>query len=217
MLVPSVVAGENASNPFYIPDEPPETTIRANNLSFKPGSIFLKGNITASRGTDLLTCQRAILNKEPEWMLASVSPRLYRKESVAEKKADRETTLDANNILWSTKDGRLEASDSVTVTIEEKTWDSATYTKVLISGDYMEGFRESGNLRFSGNVKLNDKSRFGQGDNLDYHKASSTATLIGNARVETEKWNQKEKKMVKDIITGETITYNFDTKQANSE
>ena len=206
-----------ATDPFHIPPEPPETTINANSLSFKPGSIILNGNVTASRGQDILTCQRAFLNKDPEWMLASVAPRLHRKENLPDKKAERETTLDANNILWHSKDGRIEASDSVIVTIEEKTWDLATYSKVLISANYMEGFRESQHLRFSGNVKINDKTRFGQGDNLDYDKASSTATLTGNARVETEKWNQKEKKMEKDIITGEIITYNFDTKQANSE
>jgi len=179
--------------------------------------ISLVGNVKAIRGNDTLTCRKAIISKKPEWMLATLTPRLYRDENVPQKKVRREITLDAENIFWANKEGRFEASPSVVLKIEETTWDKASYTWVIIKSDEMEGFRENRQMKFRGNIRIQDKSRFGKGNFLDYDKASSTVTLHGDAYIETEKWSSKEKKMVKEIITGQKIIYNFETKQAWSE
>lgn len=206
-----------ASDSFRIPPEKPDTTITAQLMRFQNGLVILEGNVRAVRETDLLTCGRALLKNNPRWMLASITPRLYRKESVLEKKAVREMTLDARNILWKDGTGEINASDSVNTKVEERTWDLATYSWVIISANAMDGHRDSNVLNFHGSVKIKDKDHFGQGDHLRYDKASTTATLTGNAVVEMEKWSEKEKKMVKHILTGEKITYNTTTKEAASE
>lgn len=206
-----------ASANFDIPLYPPETVIKAKSMHIQSGTTMLLGEVKALRGTDMLICEKAFLHQKPDWILASMAPCLFRKESVPDKKAIRETTLNALNILWSTTSNQLEASTSVTVKVEERTWDMATYTWVIISSDEMVGDRKSSQMIFSGNVTMRDKSSFGKGAHLTYDKASSTAILSGDARIEREKWNIKEKKMVTDILTGATVTYNLNTKQASSE
>jgi hypothetical protein len=179
--------------------------------------VQLMGRVKAVRGDDILTAGMALLSRKDDWVLASLTPRLYRKEAIPEKKAVRETTIDALTILWLNKTGEIQASSSVVVKVEERTWDLATYSWVVISSDEMVGYKETKKMRFTGAVRIQDKDHFGTGQRLDYDRASSTVILSGDAKVEAEKWSEKEKKMVKHILTGEKITYDLDTKQASSE
>jgi lipopolysaccharide export system protein LptA len=186
-------------------------------MTVKDEVAYLEGNVVAKRKFDLLTCNKAIVSDNPRWLLASLTPRLYRKEPIFEKKLTRELFLDARNIFWDSESGKFNASDSVNLKIEEKTWDMATYSWVIISSDAMAGYRDNNRLLFSGNVKIRDKDRFGEGQRLDYMKDSSTAILSGNAYVETKEWNEKTHKFEKRVITGERIIYNTETKEATSE
>lgn len=210
-------AAETASDPFRIPADEPETVITAQSLELRSGLVYLLGKVKAVRGSDLLTCEKAMLRNKPQWLLASQTPRLYRKETLPDKMVIRESLLESENILWEQTGERVNASPSVTMKLEERSWDLATYTWAIISADEMEGFRSTNQLHFTGNVKLRDKSRFGEGQRLDYDRNANTAVLSGNARVETEEWSAKEKKMIKRIITGAKITYNMKTKEAMSE
>ncbi|MBI3038854.1 hypothetical protein HYY75_07385 [bacterium] len=209
--------GLGASFTFIIPSEPPDTTITANSMHLQGGVIVLEGNVRGVRVSDILTCQKAFINKNKGWILASNTPRLFRKESDPEKQIIRESTLDALNIYWNNNDKRISASPAVTLKIEERSWDLATYSWVIISSDSMDGFQDSSELRFSGRVRIKDKDHFGQGESLDYYKASSTVILEGNAQVEMEEWSQKENKMIKKVITGQRINYNLDSKESSSE
>ncbi len=227
---------------FVIPASPPQTIITAEMLTMASGVATLEGRVRAVREaviteppspasgvpplpgrdpevrqSDLLTAGRARLGQNPDWMLASLTPRLFRKETIMEKHLVRESTLDAAAILWNSTTGELDASDSVVVKIEERTWDLGTYSWVIISADAMRGHRDRHTLTFHGNVRLKDKTRFGQGDHLDYFKASSTVVLTGNARVEGEEWSEKNKRMEKRTIDGQRIEYHLDTKAMQSE
>lgn len=206
-----------ASATFEIPSTKPDIVITSNSMSIKDGIAKLEGNVRATRAGDLLTCNRALVNNSPRWLLASLTPRLFRKESIIEKKITRELFLEARNIYWNSDTGKFNASDSVNLRIEEKSWDLATYTWVIITSDAMAGYRDNKRLIFSGNVKVKDKDRFARAQRLDYLKDTSTAVLTGNAYVETKEWNQKKGKFEKRILTGERITYNTETKEAISE
>ncbi len=206
-----------ASDPFIIPDLPPSVTITAASMRFASGTVVLEGNVRSVRGPDLLTCGRANLYQNPRRMHATQAPRLFRKESLPEKCSTREMTLDATDIVWNDASGTVNASSSVTVRLEERTWDLATYSWLLISADAMEGETGSRRLQFDGNVKLKDREHFGQSRHLDYDRASSTVTLTGDAKVESEEWSPKEQRMVKRILTGQIIRYNTETKAATSE
>ena len=208
---------ETASATFAIPKEKPDIVITANSMNIKDGIAKLEGNVRATRQGDLLTCNRALVSNSPRWLLASLTPRLFRKESIFEKKVTRELFLDARNIYWNAETGKFNASDSVNLRIEEKSWDLATYTWVIITSDAMAGYRDNKRLIFSGNVKIKDKDRFGRGQRLDYLKDTSTAVLTGNAYIETKEWNSKKGKFEKRIVTGERITYNTETKEAIAE
>jgi len=202
---------------FYIPTTQPETIITAQTLYVASGIATLEGNVKAVKEGDLLTAGRALMGQNPQWLLASLTPRLFRKETIEDKQVSRETTLDARVIYWNSTTGEFDASDSVVVKIEERSWDLATYTWAIISADHMMGFRGDKQMKFDGNVRLKDKTRFGQGEHLDYFKASSTAVLIGNAHLEGEEWNAKEKMMKKRTVDGQRIEYHLDTKAMQSE
>lgn len=227
---------------FVIPASPPQTIITAEMLTMASGVATLEGRVRAVREaviteppasasgggplpergsevrqSDLLTAGRARLGQNPDWMLASLTPRLFRKETILGKQLVRESTLDAATIWWNSTTGELDASDSVVVKIEERTWDLGTHSWVIISADAMHGHRDRHTLTFHGNVRLKDKTRFGQGDHLDYFKASSTAVLTGNAHVEGEEWSEKNKRMEKRTIDGQRIEYHLDTKAMQSE
>ena len=206
-----------ASDPFVIPSRPADTTITSESLEVATGATILVGNVRAVDGDKLLTCGKAWLWRNPDRLLASQTPRFYQKEAVPAKLLTRETTLDALNIHWNKGNDRLSASPSVTVKIEERSWDLATYTWVTISADSMEGFPDQKLLNFQGNVRLRDKEHAGWGRRLDYDKNKGIVTLSGNAHVEKEEWNPKEKRMVKRTLDGETILYDIASKTTTSE
>ena len=209
--------GSAASDPFSIPTRPADTVITSESLEMASGATILIGSVRAVDGDKVLTCGKAWLWREPDRLLATQAPRLYQKESVAQKMVTRETTLDALNLAWNRGTDRLSASPSVTVKIEERSWDLATYTWVTISADSLEGFPGKHLLNFQGNVRIRDKERYGQGHRLDYDKDKGTATLSGNAHIEREEWSPKEKRMIKRILEGETIRYDVASKTTTSE
>lgn len=213
----ALAVSEPASDTFVIPESKPDVIITANTMTVKDDLAYLEGNVKAIREGDILTCNRAIVSQKPQWVLASLTPKLYRKQSVPELKVTREMHLEARNIFYDADGGKFNASDSVTVRLEEKSWDLATYTWALITADAMVGFKESNRLIFSGNVKIKDKDHFGRGNRLDYLKDSNTAILSGNAYVETQEFNAKKGQMEKKTIEGQKITYNTETKEATSE
>lgn len=213
----SLTAMELASDTFAIPERPADIVITANTMTVKNELAYLEGNVKATREGDILTCNRAIVSQKPQWVIASLTPKLYRKEAVAELKVHREMNLEARSIFYDVDGGKFNASDSVSVRLEEKSWDLATYSWVIITADEMVGFKDSNRLIFSGNVKIKDKDHFGRGNRLDYLKESNTAILSGNAYVETQEFNQKKGKFEKRILEGNKITYNTETKEATSE
>ncbi len=217
---PPVAIPPGASMPaelFLIPAAQPETIITAERLEVSSGTATLIGRVKAVRETDLLTAGKVVMGQNPTWLLATLTPRLFRKESILQQQMTRESTLDATNIRWNSASGEIDASDSVVLKVEERTWDLGTYTCVIISADRMRGFRDQKTMTFDGNVKINDQKRFGQGRHLDYFKASSTVVLSGDARVETEEWSEKNKRMEKRTIEGQRIEYRTDTKAMQSE
>lgn len=206
-----------ASGTFFIPETPPSIVITANTMLVKDGVATLEGDVKATREGDILTCNRALVSNSPRWLLASLTPRLYRREVIPEQKLIRETNLEARNIYFDSDNGKFNASDSVNVKIEERSWDLATYTWAVITSDDMVGYRDNNRMIFSGNVKMRDKDRFGRGHRLDYLKETATAILTGNAMIETNELNQKTGKYEKRIIEGQKITYNTETHEAVSE
>ncbi len=208
---------EPASDTFYIPETPPDIIITANTMTVRDGKAILEGNVKATRAGDILTCNRALVNSSPRWMLASLTPKLYRREAIPEQKVIREMNLEARNIFFDSDNGVFSASDSVHLRIEERSWDLATYTWTVITADDMLGFRDSKRMIFSGNVKVRDKDRYGHGNRLDYLKEKSLAILSGNAVLETQELNEKTGKMEPRIIKGQKITYDTETRQSVSE
>jgi lipopolysaccharide export system protein LptA len=211
------ISFEPASDTFYIPDSKPDIVITANTMLVKDGIATLEGDVRATRAGDILTCNRALVSNSPRWLLASLTPRLYRRETITEQKLIRETNLEARSIYFDSDKGRFNASDSVNVKIEERSWDLATYSWVIITADEMLGFRDNRRLIFSGNVRIKEKDSYGRGHRLDYLDDSSTAILTGDAMVETMELNKKTGKMEKRRLEGQKITYNTKTKEAVSE
>ncbi|MDD3147199.1 MAG: LptA/OstA family protein, partial [Candidatus Riflebacteria bacterium] len=206
-----------ASDTFYIPETAPDIVITANTMTVRDGKAILEGNVKATRAGDILTCNRALVNSSPRWMLASLTPKLYRREAIPEQKVIREMNLEARNIFFDSDQGIFSASDSVHLRIEERSWDLATYTWTVITADDMLGFRDSKRMIFSGNVKVRDESRYGHGNRLDYLKERSLAILSGNAVLETQELNKKTNKIEPRILKGQKITYDTETRQAVSE
>lgn len=206
-----------ASGAFAIPETRPDMVITASTMTVKDGIAILEGTVRATRQTDVLTCDRAVVSNSPRWIHATLAPKLYRKESILEQKLVRETTIEARNIFFDDENSKFNASDSVNVKIDERTWDLATHTWVVITSDDMTGYRDSKRLLFNGNVKIRDKDRFGRGNRLDYLQDSSTAILTGDAYIETIGVNEKTGEEEKRIIQGDKITYNTETREATSE
>lgn len=206
-----------ASDTFAIPETPPDIIITANTMTVRDGNAILEGNVKATRANDLLTCNRALVNSSPRWLLASMTPRLFRREALPEQKIIRETNLEARNIFYDSDNGRFSASDSVHLRIEERSWDLATYTWAVITSDEMLGFRDSSRMIFSGNVKVRDQENYGYGNRLDYLKERSLAILSGNAVFETREKNAKTGKIEPRVLKGQKIIYNTETRQAVSE
>lgn len=206
-----------ASDTFAIPETPPDIIITANTMTVRDGNAILEGNVKATRANDILTCNRALVNSSPRWLLASMTPRLFRREALSEQKIIRETNLEARNIFYDSDNGKFSASDSVHLRIEERSWDLATYTWAVITSDEMLGFRDSSRMIFSGNVKVRDQENYGYGNRLDYLKERSLAILSGNAVLETKEKNAKTGKMEPRVLKGQKIIYNTETRQAVSE
>jgi len=206
-----------ASDTFAIPETPPDMIITANTMTVRDGNAILEGNVKATRANDILTCNRALVSNSPRWLLASMTPRLFRREALPVQKIIRETNLEARNIFYDSDNGRFSASDSVHLRIEERSWDLATYTWAVITSDEMLGFRDSSRMIFSGNVKVRDQENYGYGNRLDYLKERSLAILSGNAVLETKEKNAKTGKMEPRVLKGQKIIYNTETRQAVSE
>lgn len=206
-----------ASDTFAIPETPPDMIITANTMTVRDGNAILEGNVKATRANDILTCNRALVSNSPRWLLASMTPRLFRREALPVQKIIRETNLEARNIFYDSDNGRFSASDSVHLRIEERSWDLATYTWAVITSDEMLGFRDSSRMIFSGNVKVRDQENYGYGNRLDYLKEKSLAILSGNAVLETREKNAKTGKMEPRVLKGQKIIYNTETRQAVSE
>jgi len=219
LLVAAAVAKDfqPASDTFAIPETPPDIIITANTMTVRDGNAILEGNVKATRANDILTCNRALVNSSPRWLLASMTPRLFRREALPEQKIIRETNLEARNIFYDSDNGKFSASDSVHLRIEERSWDLATYTWAVITSDEMLGFRDSSRMIFSGNVKVRDQENYGYGNRLDYLKERSLAILSGNAVLETKEKNAKTGKMEPRVLKGQKIIYNTETRQAVSE
>ncbi len=219
LLVTAAVAKDfqPASDTFAIPETPPDIIITANTMTVRDGNAILEGNVKATRANDILTCNRALVNNSPRWLLASMTPRLFRREALPVQKIIRETNLEARNIFYDSDNGRFNASDSVHLRIEERSWDLATYTWAVITSDEMLGFRDSSRMIFSGNVKVRDQENYGYGNRLDYLKDRSMAILSGNAVLETKEKNAKTGKMEPSVLKGQKIIYNTETRQAVSE
>lgn len=206
-----------ASDTFAIPETPPDMIITANTMTVRDGNAILEGNVKATRANDILTCNRALVSNSPRWLLASMTPRLFRREALPVQKIIRETNLEARNIFYDSDNGRFSASDSVHLRIEERSWDLATYTWAVITSDEMLGFRDSSRMIFSGNVKVRDQENYGYGNRLDYLKEKFLAILSGNAVLETREKNAKTGKMEPRVLKGQKIIYNTETRQAVSE
>ena len=219
LLVAAAVAKDfqPASDTFAIPETPPDIIITANTMTVRDGNAILEGNVKATRANDILTCNRALVNSSPRWLLASMTPRLFRREALPVQKIIRETNLEARNIFYDSDNGKFSASDSVHLRIEERSWDLATYTWAVITSDEMLGFRDSSRMIFSGNVKVRDQENYGYGNRLDYLKERSLAILSGNAVLETKEKNAKTGKMEPRVLKGQKIIYNTETRQAVSE
>ncbi len=216
-VLASEISFEPASTTFYIPDSKPDIVITANTMLVKDGIATLEGDVRATRAGDILTCNRALVSNSPRWLLASLTPRIYRRETIPEQKLIRETNIEARSIFFDSDKGRFNASDSVNVKIEERSWDLATYSWVIITADEMLGFRDHKRLIFSGNVRIKEKDSYGRGHRLDYLQDTATAILTGDAMVETQELNKKTGKMEKRRLEGQKITYNTETKEAVSE
>jgi len=211
------ISFEPGSMTFHIPESKPDIVITANTMLVKDGIATLEGDVRATREGDILTCNRALVSNSPRWLLASLTPRIYRRETIPEQKLIRETNIEARSIYFDSDKGRFNASDSVNVKIEERSWDLATYSWVIITADEMLGFRDQKRLIFIGNVRIKEKDSYGRGHRLDYIHESSTAILTGDAMVETQELNKKSGKMEKRRLEGQKITYNTETKEAVSE
>lgn len=217
LLIRGTALASDADDLFAIPDDLPETVITAESMKFGSATVTLTGNVRAVREHDTLTSAKAIINREPRWMLATQTPRLHRKENIAEKQMAREIILDALNIMWIQDGGIINASSGVNLKVEERSWDLATHSWLLVNSDELRGVQAMEHLVFTGNVRLRSRDGFGKGNQLDYYKDQSLMILTGDAMIETEEWNDKKGQLEKRIIKGEKITYNTETKEMTSE
>lgn len=210
-----------ASDTFSIRKENPDAIILADCMTVKDGLVFLEGRVKATRQTDILTCNKATLSNKPQWMLATIKPNLFRKESIAETRVVREMNISAKNIYVGKDDGLISASDTVVVSIDETTWDLATHTRVVITADDMIGKEDSERLIFSGNVRIYEPEgptpSDGKGNRLDYLRKRSLAILSGNAYINTWEINSETGQKERRNLKGKRVIYNTLTKEGVSE
>lgn len=210
-----------ASDTFVIKKEKPDTVIIGDTMTVRNNQCILEGRVKATRINDVLTCNKAVLNNKPQWMLATIRPNLFRKESIVETKVVREMNISAKNIYLCKDDGTLSASDTVVVSIDETTWDLATHTRVIITADELIGKEDSERLIFSGNVKIiepeGDAPSNGSGNRLDYLRKRSLAVLSGNAFISTWELNPETNQKEKRTLKGKRVIYNTLTKEGISE
>ncbi len=206
---------------FAIKQEKPDAVVLADTMTMKDGQAVLEGRVKATRANDILTCSKATLWNEPESMLATIKPNLFRKESILETKVIREMNISAKNIYVRKEDGYLSASDTVVVSIDETTWDLATHTRVIITADDLIGVQDSERLIFSGHVKIyepeGENPSDGKGNRLDYLRKRSIAVLSGNAYVNTWEVNPETNMKERRTLTGKRVMYNTLTKEGVSE
>lgn len=210
-----------AENTFAIKQQKADVVVVGDTLTVKDGQCTLEGRVKATRQYDVLTCSKAILNNNPQWMLATIKPNFFRKESIIETKIVREMNISAKNIYLCRDDGTLSASDTVVVSIDETTWDLATHTRVIITADDLIGKEDSERLIFSGNVKIfepeGETPSNGRGNRLDYLRKKSVAVLSGNAFVSTWEFNPDTNQKERKTLSGKRVIYNTLTKEGISE
>lgn len=206
-----------ASDTFNIPKEPPDIKITANTMLVENSIATLQGNVKATKENDTLTCQKALVSNSPQWLLASITPCLRRIEPLKEPMISRKITLKADSIYVNADENTINASSSVELHIEEKAQNPASSTWVTVLSTEMTGYKNSNYIIFKGSVRVTDnENRFGKGDCLEYKKDESLAILSGSALLEVWEAN-KQGKREKRTLTGQTITYDTDTKEAISE
>ncbi len=213
-----------ASDTFVIKKEKPDVVILADTLTARDGIITLDGRVKATRQNDILNCNRALISNKPQWILATIRPSLFRKESIIETRVVREMNITAKNIYINRDTGLLSASDTVVVSIDETTWDLATHTRVIITSDDLIGREDSERLIFSGNVKIyepeGETPSNGKGNRLDYLRKRSLAVLSsagGDALINTWELNPETNQKEKRSLKGKRIIYNTLTKEGISE
>lgn len=213
-----------ASDTFLIKKEKPDAVILADTLTAKDNIVTLEGRVKATRLNDILTCNKALLSNKPQWILATIRPSLYRKESILETKVVREMNITAKNIYLCKDTGLLSASDTVVVSIDETSWDLASHSRVIITSDDLIGKEDSERLIFSGNVKIyepeGENPSEGRGNRLDYLRKRSLAVLsssTGNAFINTWELNTETNQKEKRTLRGKRVIYNTLTKEGISE
>jgi lipopolysaccharide export system protein LptA len=202
---------------FQEPEGEPTTTITANRLVMKDKIATLQGDVKMTRENETLTCGKAIVSESPRWLLATITPQVYRKERIEERKIIQEMNLEAKNIYTNDDEGRISASPSVHLRVEERSFDLASYTWATITSDDMLVFRDSDRAIFSGHVKFRDPESFGKGNRLDYARKLGLVVISGNAYLETQEINPDTGEKEPRILKGSIITYNTETREAVSE
>ena len=203
---------------FETPKGAPETTITANRLSIKDGLAILEGNVRARQTDKELTCEKAFLRDKPRRLLASITPRIYYKERVVERKVVQELNLEAKNIAANEGTGVMTASPSVHLRVEERSWDLASFSWCVITSEAMLAIKDSERIIFTGRVNLIDgDNNKGHGNRLDYARKLGVAVLSGNAEMEYWELNKDTKQKEKRTMKGNVITYNLETKEAIAE
>ncbi len=151
-------------------------------------------------------------------MLASITPRIYYKERVVERKVVQELNLEAKNIAANEGTGIMTASPSVHLRVEERSWDLASFSWCVITSEAMLAIKDSERIIFTGRVNLIDgDNNKGHGNRLDYARKLGVAVLSGNAEMEYWELNKDTKQKEKRTMKGNVITYNLETKEAIAE
>ena len=203
---------------FETPAGPPETTITSNSLLIKDGLLILEGNVKARQTDRELTCGKAFLRDKPKRLLASITPRIYYKERVIERKVIQELNLEAKNIAANEGTGRMTASPSVHLRVEERSWNMASFTWCVITSESMLAIKDSERIIFTGRVNLIDgDGNKGHGNRLDYARKLGVAVLSGDAEMEYLELNKDTNQKEKRTLRGNVITYNLETREAISE
>ncbi len=202
---------------FKEPEGEPTTTITSNRLTMKDKIVVLEGDVKMKRENETLTCGKAIVSEEERWVLATITPQVYRKERIDERSIIQEMNLEAKNIYANDNEGKISASPSVHLRVEERSYDLASHTWATITSDDMLVFRDSDRAIFSGHVRFRDPDSYGKGNRLDYARKLGLVIISGNAYLETKEINEDTGEKEPRILQGNIITYNTETREAVSE